>query len=90
MQPPTPRLGISARLWARSLTEMQKEALVISSEGNLMWRLSSDEGPYLNGDDISPCPLSFFTTGMVCSYINEITSLAGQRQPYYRFQISAR
>ena len=77
---PTPQSGIIARLWARSLTEMQKEALVICSDGNLMWRLSSDEGPYLNGDDVSPCPLSFFTTGMVCSYLNEIIALAGQRK----------
>ena len=59
---------------------MQKEALVASTDGDgTVWRLSSDEGPYLNGSDLSPCPLSFLTTGMVSSYMEETLALARQR-----------
>ena len=78
---PEPRLGVSVRLVVRSLSEMQKEALVVSSDDpDLLWRLSSDEGPYLNGDDVAPCPLSFFTVGMLSSYLEEILALAKQRK----------
>ena len=73
IRPPEPRRGVAVRLWVRSLSEMQKEALVTSTDGDgTVWRLSSDEGPYLNGSDLAPCPLSFLTTGMVSSYMNEI------------------
>ncbi|MBC6402978.1 MAG: OsmC family protein [Hyphomonadaceae bacterium] len=67
------------RLAARSLSVMQKEALVVSSKDNRVWRLVSDEGSYLDGCDEAPCPLSFLTTGMVSSYMNELLALADQR-----------
>ena len=80
IRPPQPRRGVAVRLWVRSLSEMQKEALVASTDGDgTVWRLSSDEGPYLNGSDLSPCPLSFLTTGMVSSYMEETLALARQR-----------
>ena len=58
---------------------MQKEALVTSSVSGKTWRLVSDEGDYLDGDDVAPCPLAFMTTGMVCSYANEVLALAEER-----------
>ena len=58
---------------------MQKEALVINGATGKAWRFASDEGAYLAGHDIGPCPLSFLTTGMVASYMNEITALAASR-----------
>jgi uncharacterized OsmC-like protein len=58
---------------------MQKEALVASSLTGTVWRLASDEGAYLAGLDEGPCPLSFLTTGMVSSYMEEILALAKQR-----------
>lgn len=76
---PDDRLGQGLRLAARSLSVMQKEAVVVSSRTGAMWRLASDEGAYLAGLDEAPCPLSFLTTGMVCSYMNEILALAKQR-----------
>lgn len=76
---PADRYGQSIRVWARSLTVMQKEAVVVSLRSRRLWRLASDEGPYLNGFDSAPCPLSFLTTGMVCAYMNEILAAAGQR-----------
>lgn len=80
IRPPDPRRGTAVRLWVRSLSEMQKEALVASTDGEgKVWRLSSDEGPYLNGSDVAPCPLSFLTTGMVSSFMEEIRALARQR-----------
>ncbi len=77
--PPGNRLGQALRTYVRSLSGMQKEAVVVSSLSGQAWRLASDEGPYLNGHDSGPCPLSFLTTGMVCSYMNEFLALAGQR-----------
>jgi hypothetical protein len=77
--PPVPRLGEAVRLCVRSLSAMQKEALVLSARTGVMWRLASDEGAYLAGQDEAPCPLSFLSTGMVSSYMNEILALAPQR-----------
>lgn len=74
--PPPNRMGDSLRTWVRSLSEFQKEALVASSRTGKIWRLASDEGPYLNGHDAAPCPLAFLTCGMIASYMNEITALA--------------
>lgn len=77
---PAPRLGEGLRVWVRSLSVFQKEALVASARTGRVWRLASDEGPYLNGHDAAPCPLAFFTAGMIASYMNEIQALAAQRK----------
>lgn len=71
--------GEAVRLAVRSLTVMQKEALVASARTGKVWRLASDEGAYLDGHDYAPCPLSFLSTGMVSSYMNEILALAETR-----------
>jgi hypothetical protein len=76
LRPPKSRKGVALRLAVRSLSVMQKEALVTSSATGETWRLASDEGAYLAGLDEAPCPLSFLTTGMVCSYMEEILALA--------------
>ena len=73
---PQNRKGLAVRTLIRSLSFMQKEALVISDTTGLVWRLASDEGPSLNSYDSAPCPLAFFTVGMVSSYVNEIQALA--------------
>jgi hypothetical protein len=76
---PAIRMGEAIRLCVRSLSVMQKEALVVSAHTGAVWRLASDEGAYLAGLDEAPCPLSFLSTGMVCSYMNEILALARAR-----------
>ena len=81
---PENRHGQSVRVWARSLTVMQKEAIVFSAHCGKAWRLSSDEGPYLQGHDFGPCPLSFLTAGMVASSMSEILALAQQRGIEFR------
>lgn len=73
------RGGQCVHLWARSLHGMQKEAVVGSARTGAFWRLASDEGPYLRGFDSAPCPLAFFTTGLVASCMNEIVALAAAR-----------
>jgi uncharacterized OsmC-like protein len=78
IEPPRNRRGDSLRTWVRSLSVFQKEALVASSRTGTVWRLASDEGPYLDGHDEAPCPLAFLTVGMIASYMNEITALAHQ------------
>lgn len=98
---PAIRLGEAVRVHVRSLSLMQKEALATSAHTGAMWRLASDEGAYLAGLDEAPCPLSFFSTGMVCSFMNEILALARIRNiairdirltqdNYYTMQGSAR
>lgn len=75
LRPPSGHLGTAVRAWARSLAGMQKEAVIAASDGSA-WRLVSDEGPYLDGYDEGPFPLSHMTTGMVASYMNEILRAA--------------
>ena len=60
---------------ARSLDGMQKEAIVRSSSG-IIWRLTCDEGPYLNGADVAPFPLAFVTAGLVISVVSRLYALA--------------
>ncbi len=76
---PASRHGQTVRLLARSLSDMQKEGLAFNTRSGSTWRLASDEGAYLAGLDEAPCPLSFLTTGMVCSYLEEILALARKR-----------
>jgi hypothetical protein len=76
---PPIRMGEAVRLCVRSLSGMQKEALVASARTGNVWRLASDEGAYLAGQNEAPCPLAFLTTGMVSSYMSEILALAKTR-----------
>jgi hypothetical protein len=78
---PQARLGDAIRTFARALpgSAFQKEALVASSRTGQVWRVASDEGAYLEGSDIAPCPLSFLSVGMISSYMNEIVALASSR-----------
>ncbi len=70
--------GQHVRVWARSLAGMQKEAIAASASGTV-WRLASDEGPYLDGFDEAPCPLAFMTAGMVSSYMHTLLAVARAR-----------
>ena len=76
---PENRKGDALRTWVRSLSGFQKEAIVRSAKTGNAWRLVSDEGPYLNGNDSAPCPLAFLSAGMVASFMNEILALAKER-----------
>lgn len=64
---------------ARALGGMQKEALVGFGPSGTWWRMLCDEGPYLNGTDLAPFPLAFFSTGVVTSYMSAILSVARRR-----------
>jgi len=77
--PPANRIGDALSTWVRSLSVMQKEAIVVSGRTGAAWRLASDEGGYLAGHDAAPCPLAFLTVGMIASYANEVEALARQR-----------
>jgi hypothetical protein len=65
--------GDSLTTWTavQALPGMQKEALVRLGDGDL-WRLVSDEGPYLNGTDLAPFPLAFYTVGVAFSFLEEL------------------
>ena len=78
LDPPPPGDGETVRVWARLLSGMQKEAIVCSTAGGV-WRLASDEGPYLDGFDAAPCPLAFMTVGMVSSWMNAVLDAARAR-----------
>jgi hypothetical protein len=64
--------SIMIRAEVRALTGMQKEALVHHGSSGTVWRMVSDEGPYLNGTDLAPFPLAFYTTGMAFSFTDEL------------------
>lgn len=63
---------MAVRAYVRALTGMQKEAVVHYGPTGAAWRMVSDEGPYLNGTDLAPFPLAFFTAGMAFSFMSEI------------------
>jgi uncharacterized OsmC-like protein len=63
--------GIKVRTAARALQGMQKEALLSYGPTGTVWRMVSDEGPWLNGADLAPFPLGFFTAGLTASYMSE-------------------
>ncbi|MFQ5612570.1 MAG: OsmC-related (seleno)protein [Anaerolineae bacterium] len=70
---PADRLALRVRV--RALEGMQKEAVVSTNFGST-WRLVSDEGPYLDGTDLAPFPLAFYTAGMQFSFLSELVRQA--------------
>ncbi len=68
---------IAFRTEFRALDGMQKEAAVTQvSPGGFTWRMVSDEGPYLEGGDLAPYPLAFFTAGVQFCLMSRILDLA--------------
>lgn len=63
---------MAVRVYVRALTGMQKEAIVYYEPTGNAWRMVSDEGPYLNGTDLAPFPLAFFSAGMAFSFMAEL------------------
>jgi uncharacterized OsmC-like protein len=91
------RQRLALRAEVRSLEGMQKEALVSTAPGENLWRMVSDEGPYLNGTDLAPFPLGFFSAGMQFSLLSRIgqiaqilgirlSSLASSQDNYYSME----
>jgi uncharacterized OsmC-like protein len=94
----TGRIAIRAEV--RALEGMQKEAIVHYGPTGTAWRMVSDEGPYLNGTDLAPFPLAFYTAGMAFSFMTEllrharvhdvdVRSLKLTQDNYYTMQGSA-
>ena len=67
------------RTWTRALDGMQKEAVVEYSPTGAIWRMVCDEGPWLNGTDLAPFPLAFFTGGLAASFMSEYLAEAADR-----------
>lgn len=77
-------VGTAIRTRSRALEGMQKEAIVCDGSNSRAWRMVSDEGPYLNGTDLAPFPLAFFTAGMAASYLSAIVALLKRRNIAFR------
>lgn len=71
---------IAIRTAARALPGMQKEAMVRYGTNDSVWRILCDEGPWLNGTDLAPFPLGYFSAGLAASYLSEFISHARQRR----------
>lgn len=69
---------IAVRVAAGALAGMQKQALVRCG-GGAVWQMACDEGPYLNGSDLAPFPLAFFTAGLVLSVFERLAPEARRR-----------
>ena len=67
------------RTIVRPLAGMQKEALIQVGPGGAVWRIVCDEGPWLNGTDLAPFPLAFFTAGLVASFMSAFVDVAAER-----------
>lgn len=64
------------RAFIRDLIGMQKEGVVTNTSQKSGWRLSSDEGDYLDGADIAPPPLGNMAAGMVAAYFDSLLGVA--------------
>lgn len=67
---------ILLRTATRALAGMQKEALVNYGPTNTTWRLTCDEGPWLEGTNLAPFPLGYFNAGLLASYMSEFLTHA--------------
>lgn len=67
---------LQVRTATRALAGMQKEALISYGPTGTTWRVVCDEGPWLDGTDLAPFPLGFFTAGLVASYMSEFMTHA--------------
>ena len=76
--------GIAIRTWTRSLEGMQKEAIVAYGPTGTAWRMVCDEGPYLNGTDLAPFPLAFFTSGLAADFMSAVLAVLKLRGIEYR------
>lgn len=54
----------------------QKEAVVTEGDHGSVWRLVSDEGVHIKGDDLAPFPLGFFNAGLQADLANRIRALS--------------
>lgn len=70
---------IRVRTVTRAMEGFQKEALVMYGPTGTTWRIVCDEGPWLNGTDLAPFPLAYFTTGLAVSLVSEVQALVRQR-----------
>jgi uncharacterized OsmC-like protein len=68
------------RTVARTLEGMQKEAVIHYGPTGAIWRVVSDEGPWLNGTDLAPFPLAFFAAGVAASLMSEFLGEARDRE----------
>lgn len=78
--PDQPARTTGMRVEVRALEGMQKEAIVSPLEpAGSAWRMVSDEGPYLNGTDLAPFPLAFFTAGQQFCLMSQLLQRAAAR-----------
>ena len=64
------------RVELRAMGGHQKEAVVTEGEHGSVFRAVSDEGPGLNGTDLAPNPLSFFTAALPADILGRFMQLA--------------
>lgn len=57
----------------------QKEAVVTEGDAGSAWRMVSDEGVHIKGDDLAPFPLGFFNAGLQADLANRLRALARSR-----------
>ncbi len=70
---------VAIRTMTRALDGMQKEAIVRDSLCNATWRMVCDEGPWLNGTNLSSFPLGFSSAGLIATLSSEILALSKRR-----------
>ncbi len=77
--PPGPDYPINIRVNARRLIGTQQQALVVYGPSPTVWQLTGDAGPDLDGTDLAPSPLAFFSAGLAASCLSQLLTLARHR-----------
>lgn len=63
----------------RTLDGYQKEGIIHEGEAGSAWRLTTDEGLHLGGEDIAPFPLGFYNAGMHSDLVGRLLTIARAR-----------
>jgi uncharacterized OsmC-like protein len=69
---------------ARTLAAQQKEAILAEGTAGSVWRLASDEGPVMKGDDLAPFPLGYLIAGVMADVFNRIRAAAARQSAALR------
>jgi uncharacterized OsmC-like protein len=68
---------VVVRLEAQSLERMRKQAVVtVEQPRGSTFSIVCDEGPYLNGDDSAPPPLSYYSAGIAFCLLTQLSRYA--------------
>ena len=64
---------------ARTFASYQKEAIVSEGRSGSAWRMTTDEGKHIKGNDLAPFPLGFYNAGLHADLMRRLMIIARAR-----------